>query len=117
MMMRSLTLLLVTLSSTCAFVPSTPTFTRSPTTTTLFNGNIEQIEFTIHPDGRVEQTVRGIKGGECHAVTEEINKQLGKVVDSRPTEEMYEEEIVLDQTISVNENNNNNNGWEGSSSW
>jgi Protein of unknown function (DUF2997) len=44
------------------------------------SGAIEQIEFKIYPDGRVEEKVRGIKGGNCHKVTEKINEQLGKVV-------------------------------------
>jgi hypothetical protein len=85
----------------------------------LHEGRIEQIEFKIFPDGRIEETVRGIKGGECHKVTEEINQSLGKVVDSKPTEEMYEQEIVIEQTVSVkNESGGgSDSGWEGSSSW
>lgn len=76
-------------------------------------GSIEQIEFKIYPDGRVEETVRGIKGGSCHSVTDKINEQLGKVVDSSPTEEMYDQEVVIDQTLT------NTESWEGStpSSW
>jgi Protein of unknown function (DUF2997). len=74
---------------------------------------MEQIEFKIYPDGRVEEIVRGVKGGDCHKVTEDINKNLGKVVDSKPTEEMYEQTITIDQTVQVK----NENGWEGSSSW
>jgi hypothetical protein len=76
-------------------------------------GNIEQIEFKIFPDGRVEETVRGIKGGSCHSVTDKINEQLGKVVDSSPTEEMYDQEVVIDQTLA------NTESWDGStpSSW
>merc|ERR1712087_785805 len=63
------------------------------------SGKLEQIEFKIYPDGRVEETVRGIKGGECHKVTDKINELLGEVVDSSPTEEMFEQEIVTDQTL------------------
>ena len=29
-------------------------------------GSIERIEFKIYPDGRVEETVRGVKGNNCH---------------------------------------------------
>lgn len=90
----------------------------STTTTSLKDGNIEQIEFKIFPDGRIEETVRGIKGGECHKVTEEINQSLGKVVDSKPTEEMYEQEIVIEQTVDVsNSNGGGSGGWDGASSW
>jgi hypothetical protein len=41
-----------------------------------------------------------------------INKQLGNVVDSAPTEEMFEEEVVIETTLE-----NKDGGWEGSSSW
>ena len=40
-----------------------------------------------------------------------INKQLGNVVDSQPTEEMFEQEITIDQTLE------NKDGWDGASSW
>ena len=75
-------------------------------------GSIEQIEFKIHADGRVEETVRGVKGNNCHKVTEKINEQLGKVVASSPTEEMFQEEVKLTQKIYQAESD-----WEGSSSW
>ena len=78
-------------------------------------GSIEQIEFKIYADGRVEETVRGIKGGNCHKVTEKINEALGKVVQSAPTEELYEQEVVLDQTLVQTEGTS----WDGSTpnSW
>ncbi len=60
---------------------------------------MEEIEFTIYPDGRVTEVVRGVKGGNCQKLTESINKNLGKVVDSSPTEEMFEQELVVDQTL------------------
>jgi hypothetical protein len=31
---------------------------------------MERIEFTIHPDGRVEELVVGVKGENCHKVNE-----------------------------------------------
>ena len=64
-------------------------------------GGIEQIEFKIYPDGRVEETVRG------------INKALGKVVDTRPTEEMFEQEVEVENTLY----NRESSSWEDSSSW
>ncbi|KAL7535487.1 hypothetical protein ACHAWF_005183 [Thalassiosira exigua] len=75
-------------------------------------GGIEEIEFRIYPDGRVTEVVRGVKGKNCAEVTEAINKQLGKVVDSQPTEEMFEEEVVLEQTLEQKDG-----GWDGASSW
>lgn len=77
-------------------------------------GSIETIAFKIHPDGRVEETVRGVKGNNCHKITEDINSALGEVVASAPTEEMYEEEIVIDEKINLSDSSE---GWEGSSSW
>lgn len=80
---------------------------------------MERIEFKIFPDGRVEETVIGIKGDKCHKVTESINANLGKVVATSPTEEMYEQELVVEETVSVQESSSNGSkeSWEGSSSW
>ena len=101
--------------------PSIRSLSSQRSSSSLNDGQIEQIEFKIFPDGRIEETVRGIKGGECHKVTEEINQSLGKVVDSKPTEEMYEQEIVIEQTIDVKngqtDGNGGGGGWEGASSW
>lgn len=78
-------------------------------------GGIEEIEFRIYPDGRVTETVRGVKGGNCQKVTEAINKQLGTVVDSAPTEEMYEQELEIIQTVE--EKVNDGGEWDGASTW
>jgi uncharacterized membrane protein len=78
-------------------------------------GSIEQIEFKIYPDGRVEELVRGIKGNNCHKITEKINEQLGEVIASRPTEEMYEQEVQVSQTLYNTDSSSNNSDW--SSSW
>jgi hypothetical protein len=74
-------------------------------------GAIEQIEFKIYPDGRVEETVRGIKGTNCHQVTEKINESLGTVIASSPTEELFEQEIAVDQTVTLS------NDWDSGSTW
>lgn len=58
--------------------------------------------------GRVEETVRGVKGANCETITEAINSKLGEVVASAPTEEMYEQEVKVDQTLY--------DSWDGSSS-
>ena len=79
---------------------------------------IETIEYTIYPDGRVEERVRGVKGDNCHKITDEINQHLGEVVSTRPTEEMYEQEIKVEQTVteSIGESSNGT-GDSWSSSW
>jgi hypothetical protein len=80
---------------------------------------METIEYTIFPDGRVEETVKGIRGDDCHKVVAKINESLGKVVASKPTEEMFEQEIVIDQTLTntVGESSGKSTSWEGKSSW
>lgn len=75
-------------------------------------GSIEQIEFKIHSDGRIEETVRGVKGNNCHKVTEKINEALGEVVATTPTEEMFETEVTVNEKIYQTDGD-----WEGSSSW
>ena len=70
---------------------------------------MEKLEFKIYPDGRVEELVSGVKGSNCKLVTEEINKQLGKVISERPTEEMYENELT--ENVTVEEKNKNNISW------
>lgn len=85
-----------------------------------FDSQIEEIEFKIYPDGRIEETVRGVKGENCHEVTEAINSMLGKTTASKPTEEMYETEIEITNTVQQKAGSNGNassDGWEGSSSW
>lgn len=76
---------------------------------------MEEIEFRIYPDGRVTEIVRGVKGKSCEQITEAINKQLGKVVASQPTEEMFEQEVVIDQTIQ--DRAGIGGEWDGASSW
>ena len=80
-------------------------------------GSIETLEFKIYPDGRVEETVRGVKGGSCTKVTEKINEALGKVVQTAPTEEMFEQDIVVDQTLTQTDGGGSD--WDGSTpnSW
>merc|ERR1719409_2389477 len=73
----------------------------------------QELEFIIHPDGRVEERVRGVKGVECQSLTEEINKALGEVYESKPTQEMYEQKIE----ISVEAENTVSESWSGSSTW
>mmetsp|Transcript_21486 Transcript_21486/g.38859 ORF Transcript_21486/g.38859 Transcript_21486/m.38859 type:complete len:128 (-) Transcript_21486:610-993(-) len=80
-------------------------------------GRLEEIEYTIYPDGRVEEIVRGIKGASCHTVTDQINEALGEVVSTRPTEEMYEQEITLDNTIEITEGSSSSDGNTWDNSW
>ena len=73
----------------------------------------QELEFVIHPDGRVEERVRGVKGIECQSLTEEFNKQLGEVYESKPTQEMFEQKIE----ISVEAEATVSESWSGSGTW
>ena len=110
--------ILVAAHNVGAFLPSS-TATRCGTP--LFSepekiGRLERIEYKIYPDGRVEEKVLGVKGESCLEITREINEKLGEVISTTPTEEMFEEEIKLDQTLS-NTDGGDGASWEGSTSW
>eukprot|EP00538_Stauroneis_constricta_P014188 CAMPEP_0119560804 /NCGR_PEP_ID=MMETSP1352-20130426/15912_1 /TAXON_ID=265584 /ORGANISM="Stauroneis constricta, Strain CCMP1120" /LENGTH=123 /DNA_ID=CAMNT_0007608861 /DNA_START=51 /DNA_END=422 /DNA_ORIENTATION=- len=107
-----------TASSVAAFAP-TAFAPRSASRLAVGNegiGGLEQIEFKIYPDGRVEEIVRGVKGGDCQKITESLNKMLGEVISSEPTEEMFEQKLVVDQTLTENVDNDSS-GWDGQSTW
>jgi hypothetical protein len=78
---------------------------------------MERVEYKIFPDGRVEEKVVGIKGESCLEITREINEKLGNVISTTPTEEMFEEEIKIDQTLMNSNTEGDGSSWEGSSSW
>jgi Protein of unknown function (DUF2997) len=116
MNMRALAITTLMVGLTTQAFRASPAFTRSRSSLKMSDtGGLETIEFRIYPDGRVEETVRGIKGGNCHKVTEAINEVLGKVIDTAPTEELYEQELVVDQTVTLTEGTGG--GWEALSSW
>jgi hypothetical protein len=50
----------------------------------------ERIEYTIRPDGTVEERVEGIAGPRCELVTEGFEESLGEV-----TERVYTAEYML----------------------
>ncbi len=62
----------------------------------------KEIEFIITPDGNVEFTVKGAKGGQCVPVTD-VFKLLGKVTSEQTTAEFYEKEDDNTVTISHSE--------------
>ena len=55
--------------------------------------------------------MRGVKGVECQGLTEEFNKALGEVYESKPTQEMFEQEIE----VSVEAEATVSESWTGSS--
>ena len=50
---------------------------------------METLEFVIHPDGRVQETVTGIVGASCAEVTAAIEAQLGMVISYQQTSEHF----------------------------
>ncbi len=51
----------------------------------------QEIEVTIHPDGRVEYTIKGVKGAACADISA-LLEQLGHVDHEERTGEFYERE-------------------------
>ncbi len=49
----------------------------------------QEIEITILPDGRLEYTIKGVKGGACESISA-LLEQLGKVEETSHTGEYYE---------------------------
>lgn len=78
-----------------------PLYVRAHSRTALFGE--EKIKFKIYSDGRVEETVIGVAGENCLKVTEKLNEKLGKVVTTKPTEEMSKE--VAREKVNVYEQN------------
>jgi hypothetical protein len=66
-------------------------------------GETVRVKFRIHPDGRIEETVSGIKGSDCVKVTEELNEKLGKVQSTKATDEMYEQKVEVEVEETVTE--------------
>ena len=70
-----------------------------PRRRTALNGETVRVKFRIYPDGRVEETVSGIRGSDCTKVTEELNEKLGKVTQTKPTEEMFQEKVQVEDSV------------------
>ena len=51
----------------------------------------QEIEITILPDGRIEYTIKGVKGAACTSLSA-VLEQLGKVEESVNTSEYYEQD-------------------------
>jgi len=57
--------------------------------------------------------VRGVRGPNCQKATKSINEKLGIVTNTEATEEMFEQELVVDQTVTQDVDG----GWDGATSW
>jgi len=54
--------------------------------------HLEEIEYIIKPDGKVEIKVKGVKGEECMKLTEVVESKLGEVIACEKTQEYYEQQ-------------------------
>jgi hypothetical protein len=61
--------------------------------------NSQEIEITILPDGKVEYTIKGVKGSACEEISA-LLEQLGKVEQEERTGEYYEDDRRIDVTLS-----------------
>mmetsp|Transcript_13764 Transcript_13764/g.41080 ORF Transcript_13764/g.41080 Transcript_13764/m.41080 type:complete len:112 (-) Transcript_13764:10-345(-) len=75
------------------------------------SGQTVRVKFRIHPDGRIEETVSGIKGSDCTKVTEELNEKLGQVIATKPTEEMYQQKVEVEETATESVYDQNFSEW------
>lgn len=61
--------------------------------------NSQEIEITILPDGRVEYTIKGVKGSACEEISA-LLEQLGKVERDERTGEYYEDDNRVDVSLA-----------------
>ncbi len=62
--------------------------------------NMETLEFTIYPDGRVKEKVTGIVGSSCEEVTAAIEAELGVVISQQKTSEFYNQTVKHSQKVT-----------------
>ena len=61
--------------------------------------NSQEIEIAILPDGRVEYTIKGVKGSACEEISA-LLEQLGKVERDERTGEYYEDDNRVDVSLA-----------------
>jgi hypothetical protein len=59
----------------------------------------QEIEIAILPDGRIEYTIKGVKGAACESLSA-VLEQLGRVESSERTGEFYEQDPDLHLRLS-----------------
>jgi hypothetical protein len=61
--------------------------------------NSQEIEILILPNGKVEYTIKGVKGSACEEISA-LLEQLGKVEQEERTGEYYEDDKRVDVNLS-----------------
>ena len=64
----------------------------------------ETIKYTIRQDGKVTQEVFNVTGDACLNLTEDIEIKLGDLENRVYTADYYQQNINLDQDITINTN-------------
>ena len=64
----------------------------------------ETIKYTIRQDGKVTQEVFNVPGSACVDLTEDIEIKLGDLENRVYTADYYQQNINLDQDITINTN-------------
>ncbi|MEZ4865305.1 MAG: DUF2997 domain-containing protein [Caldilineaceae bacterium] len=59
----------------------------------------QEIEISILPDGRVEYTIKGVKGNACENISA-LLEQLGKIEEAAHTGEYYD--YSSDAHVTIN---------------
>lgn len=59
----------------------------------------DEIIVEIGKKGEVTVSVKGFKGSGCKALTRDLERALGKVVEDSPTREMHEQPIRENQKV------------------
>ena len=59
----------------------------------------EDIEIVVLPDGRIEYTIKGVKGSACESISA-LLEQLGKVERTERTGEFYEDDNRVDVALA-----------------
>ena len=62
----------------------------------------QQVELIIRPDGTVEESVSGVSGPECEALTESFEKALGVVTEREKKAEYFDNSQKQAGNVSVN---------------
>ena len=64
----------------------------------------ETIKYTLRQDGNVTQEVFNVPGDACINLTEDIELKLGDLENRVYTADYYQQNINLDQDITINTN-------------
>jgi len=62
----------------------------------------QEIEIIIKPDGTVEESVRGVSGPECEAVTKAIEDALGEIDKREHTSDYYGQTTETGDHVTTN---------------